>query len=268
MNDSIQLGTLTVRPFISGSNPLCGFSHKSPKIDREMADYFTFERSVQYLHDCERAGIDAIVTRIDRLTLQLFKEFWKDGGRIKWIGQTASEYVSLIRNISEALDGGVSAVFIHGGMIDRLLQEGDYRSIQDALVYVKSKSHIPIGVAAHNPNSLLQLQELNYDYDFNLLSLYNISGYHGKLHNRTEIFDDSDREKALTVVPELSKPCLLYKILGAGRKTLNQGLSDLAGSFRQTDGVVVGMYTKEYLSLIRSNVDEFYQWRSKLYDGR
>ncbi|MFR1518363.1 MAG: hypothetical protein ACLSVG_06260 [Clostridia bacterium] len=265
MNNKIKLGSLEINCFISGSNPLNGYSHQSKEKDKEMSDYFTFERMLKYLHQCEENGIDTIVARMDKLMIQLFKEYWLQGGKIKWIGQTAREYGSVKQNITEGIKAGVSALFIHGGTVDQHFREGIPEKLIEYVKYAKS-FNLPVGVASHNPDCLLKLQDMDCENDFFLLSLYNINGYLGKKEiSSDEKFDDQDRKKALQILHSLKRPCILYKILGAGRKNLSEALIDISDYIRKCDGIMIGMYTKENENLIQENTEQFYKWRANLF---
>lgn len=264
MNEKIKLGSLEVNSFMSGSNPLNGYSHQTKEKDAEMSDYYTFERMLEYLHMCEINKIDTIVARLDRLMMQVFKEYWSNGGKIKWIGQTAREYRSVEQNIKEGIRAGVSAVFIHGGTVDQVFREECPKKITEYVNFAKTFD-IPVGIASHNPDNLISLQNLGCKNDFYLLSLYNINGYLGKKEiSSTERFDDEDRKKALEILKLLDKPCILYKVLGAGRKNLNDALKDIANYIRPCDGIMVGMYTKDNDELISNNVEQYYSWRKNL----
>jgi hypothetical protein len=64
-----------------------------------------------------------------------------------------------------------------------------------------------------------------------------------------EQFDDEDRDRMLSVVRSVSKPCLVIKILGASRKCDSPEATRDAFAFtfdriKSTDAVVVGMYPK------------------------
>ena len=55
---TIALGTRRITRLVAGSNPLLGYSYCGPHADHAMKEYFTPERVVEFLLDCERAGIN------------------------------------------------------------------------------------------------------------------------------------------------------------------------------------------------------------------
>ena len=56
---TIQLGQHRISRLVAGSNPILGYSYLGPHTDQHMKEYFTPERTVEFLQNCERAGITA-----------------------------------------------------------------------------------------------------------------------------------------------------------------------------------------------------------------
>jgi hypothetical protein len=54
---TIQLGKHRLSRLVAGSNPILGYSYAGKHADRHMKDYFTPERTTEFLQNCERAGI-------------------------------------------------------------------------------------------------------------------------------------------------------------------------------------------------------------------
>lgn len=255
-NTKIKLGGLEVGFFISGSNPLSGISHMGKSKDKEMLKYFTFTKIKDYLKKCEECGIDAIVARIDKFMVRLFAEYWDEGGRIKWIGQTAKEYGSMKKNIEEGINAGVSAVYIHGSTVDTAFESDQIESIKHIVKEVKLYGR-PIGVASHNPDNLLKIQNDDWKNDFFLMSLYNIGS--------NENFEDHNRIVALKTLAKLNKPCLLYKILAAGRKSLEVAMVDVKEYIRPQDGLLIGMFPQSNSCMIEENAKYLYNMRKNIF---
>ncbi len=131
----ICLGNKKVNFLLSGGNPLSGISHLGKEMDKQMQQYFTFANIFDYLKQCEDNGIDTIVARIDKFVIRALMQYWDMGGHIKWIGQTAKEYGSMLGNMREALQAGASAVYIHGGTFDRRVDKKDFAEILSCIDY-------------------------------------------------------------------------------------------------------------------------------------
>lgn len=250
----IRLGTLEVSRLIAGSNPISGFSHASAERSRQMLEYFTVDCIKAHLHACEAHGITALVARADRFVMRVLAEYWREGGRIEWITQTAPEMRDPLANIRQAKQAGASAIFVHGGEVDQLFKDGKEEEIRARLELIRSLG-LPAGVAAHEPQNHLELQQRGFPIDFHLVCMYNLTGYRGKATvEPEEVFDHADRAIALTALRQLEKPCIAYKVLGAGRLTPEQGLADVREALRPTDGVLVGMYPPDHPDIVGDNV--------------
>jgi len=81
--------------------------------------------------------------------------------------------------------------------------------------------------------------------------MYNLTGDRGKQGDEPkEKFDNSDRKIALQTLGKLKKPCILYKILGAGRLRLQEGLKDVRRHLRSNDAVLLGMYPPDTQDMV------------------
>jgi hypothetical protein len=250
----VRLGSLEVARLIAGSNPVNGFSHASAERSRQMVEYFTVERVKWHLRDCEAHGIDALIARADSFTLRVLAEYWREGGRLRWIAQTTPEFRDPLRNIRQAEQAGASAVFVHGGEVDRLFGCGQPQEILRQVECIRSLG-LPAGAAAHVPAHHRQMQRLGFPLDFHMVCLYNLTGYRGSRNQEpVEHFDHSDRAEALETLRALERPCIAYKILGAGRLTLEQALADVGPALRPTDALLIGMFPPDRSDIVGENV--------------
>ena len=85
----IHLGDMQVSRLIAGSNPISGFSHAGSERSRQMLEYFTVDCIKAHFHACETQGITGLVARADRFIMRVLAEYWREGGHIQWIAQTA-----------------------------------------------------------------------------------------------------------------------------------------------------------------------------------
>ena len=255
---AIQLGNLTVSRLMAGGNPLSGFSHQSKDRDEEMLNYYTCEKIKEFFFECERNGIDAICARSDAFIMRVFREYWGEGGKARWIAQTATEYRDSYFAISAAVSAGAAAVYIHGGETDKICKSGQAESLHDIIAYGK-KLGVPMGIAAHDPRTHLMIREMGVDNDFHVICMYNLGGYKSNTRPDTDAeFNDRDRALALDAARRIPLPCVLYKILGAGRKTMAEALVDVQPALKPTDGVLVGMFIKDDPNMVRSNAEAIF----------
>jgi hypothetical protein len=250
----ITLGNLKVARLIAGSNAISGFSHSGRQRTQQIVEYFTVERIKEHLRECECLGIDALVARVDPFIMRVLGEYWREGGKIRWIAQTAPEHRDPEKNMKMAKNAGASAIYLHGGQTDRYFAAGEGEKVDRSVRFIRSLG-LPAGIAAHNPNNLLKIQKLESPADFYLVCMYNISGYMGRRDiEPDEQFKHEDRQSALAVLQQLEKPCIAYKILGAGRLPMDKALEDVGPSLRRKDGVLIGMFPPDKPGIVKENV--------------
>jgi len=120
-----------------------------------------------------------------------------------------------------------------------------------------------VGLGSHRPSVIEYVCSKQWDVDFSMPSWYNLAK--GEKHVQAtqgfkeEFFDDNDSQYMIQQIQSTSKPCLVFKILGAGRKTKSK--KDLESAFRNafetikpTDAVIVGMFQK-YTNQVEQNAD-------------
>ena len=252
---TMDLSGVTVSKLILGGNPFSGFSHQSEQMDTEMRRYFTTERIHQTLFECERNGITTFVGRADNHITRALLEYYDKGGTIQWIAQTAVERRVVEDNVKMAKYFGAKACYIHGGYVDQLWNEEKQEKIREILKFIKDQG-LPAGLASHNPERIQIADEEGYGADFFMVSLYNISGRMGNIiESKDELFNETDREKALAIIPRLSKPAIAYKVLAAGRKDPEKSFRQVFGIIKPSDGILVGMYPNAKADMIRENAE-------------
>jgi len=252
----VPFGDRQVTRLIVGGNPLCGNSHFSEEMSGDMREYFTAEQVVAVLKQCEAAGINTIQARGDYHRILYWIElFRREGGRLQWIAQTASEMHDVFQNIRVLAAGGAMAIYHHGTQTDLFWREG---RIDDARDYLKCMRDcgVLVGLGTHRPDVIRYAEEHEWDVDFYMACLYNLGRSEhesalvtGRSDCRDEKFVDSDPDEMCEVIRQTDKTCLAFKILAANRHCATQ--EDVREAFRYAfanikpkDAVVVGMFPK------------------------
>ncbi len=264
---TVRLGRsdIPVTRLISGGNPLCGNSHFSPEMDREMREYFTPEQVVSYLHRLEHEGINTLQARGDYHRIIYWLElFRREGGRLHWVAQTASEMSDVFQNIRVIAAAGAAGIYHHGTRTDRCWAEGRIDAVRDYLTCMRDTG-VQVGLGTHIPEVIDYVESRGWDVDFYMTSFYNISRSprESALVNpaavRThEEFRPEDPERMCRAIRATERMCLAFKILAASRRCATQ--ADVKEAFRSAfagikpiDAVVVGMFPKD-LDQIAVNV--------------
>lgn len=242
---SITLGTHNISRLICGSNPISGYSYLGPHTDRQMKEYFTTERTVEFLLKCEKAGITThqLSANLDYLPML------RDRGSAMKIICLQSERGKLKSTIDIAKPIGIVH---HGGVSDRLFAAGNSRVVHD---YVKAvKDHgLLAGVSAHNPDVIKQIADEAWEVDFFMTCFYYLTRKIDKdspsstLPTGTYLFYKDDPKVMTQVIRQVKQPCLAFKILGAGRlcssqETVREAFKYAFENIKSTDAVIVGMF--------------------------
>ncbi len=258
---TITLGDYQISRLIIGHNPFKGNSHFSEAMDRDMREYFTQERMIETLFECERQGLTVMQSRGDQEIMAMVDEYRQRGGKLHWICQTATEWDDIPDNIHTIARHRPIAIYHHGSHTDSLYKEGRLEVVRDYLKLVRDLGLL-VGVGTHMPEIIEHIEEHNWDVDFYMACLYNLSKVERTSmlvsgERTEEPFDDADREIMCDTIRKTSKTCLAFKILAASRKATTPAAVREAFEFafrhiKPTDAVVVGMFPK-YKNQIEEN---------------
>ena len=258
---------IDITRLISGGNPLCGGSHFSFQLSDEMADYFTAEQVVKYLHHLEQSGINTLQARGDyHRILHWVELFRREGGKLHWIAQTASEMSDVFQNIRILAAAGVIGIYFHGSRTDRLWLAGRIDEAEDYLKCIRDCG-VQVGLGTHTPEVIEYAEEKGWDIDFYMACFYNLHRKpresifvdKTKKNPQTEEFLPEDPDRMCRVIRSTDKMCLGFKILAANRLCGNQKMVAEAFQYafqniKPKDAVVVGMYTR-HLDQINLNIE-------------
>ncbi|MCE5198658.1 MAG: hypothetical protein ABFD54_01810 [Armatimonadota bacterium] len=154
---------------------------------------------------------------------------------MNWIAEAASEHASIPANIANAAGVGAIAIYNHGSHTDNHWHAGTIDSILDNVKAI-------------------------HDQDFQATCPKSSSIWKKRAGIQPqEYFDTDDPARMAAVIRAASKPCIVYKILAAGRKCdTPQAVVDAFhyayDNIKPTDIVNVGMFQK-YRNQVKENVE-------------
>lgn len=237
-----KIGKLEVTRLICGGNLFSGFAHSGDLlyVSSLLKHYFTADKVLDTLQQCEEAGINTAILRTDDHIIGIIKRYRKErGGKIQWIAQTYPKTDNVRQNIQMAIDNGAVGAFPMGGIADTWHKEGRTELIGEAIAFMKQNGLVA-GIGSHSlevPKSA-EAMKLNPDFYFKTM---NKVGY-----------ESQEPAEVAALMKTIKKPWIAFKILGAGRMTPKDGF-DMAYGLG-ADFVNVGMYdfqVKENVSLAR-----------------
>lgn len=253
--ETVRLGGLEVGRVILGGNPFSGFSHQGPQRDQEMRRYYTVARIKETMRQAEALGVTAHIGRTDAHVLRTLLEYWGEGGRIQWIAQTAPE-LGIDRSIANAIGGGARACYIHGGVVDHLLANGQMDQIPPAIERIRAAGLVT-GIAGHDPGVFEWAEAHALPVDFYMCCYYNSTPRQRRaehVSSTQENFDPADRDRMVAVIRRLSRPVIHYKVFAAGRNDPSEALAFTARHLRPQDAVCVGICTQHKPDMLAENL--------------
>jgi hypothetical protein len=250
---TIRLGEHQVSRLIIGGNPIYGYSHFNRLLSRHQTDWHTPERVLELLRRCEQAGINTWQNSYAERTLADLDRYRQAGGRMHWLCLGKGDWDEHPERIDAAARRKPIGIAPHGSLAERLHRQGRLKVLRDLLRRIRDQG-VLVGLSAHNP-ALIQLAEAEkWDVDYYMCCLYYLTRSRPELQKLLgkdlplgEIYLPSDPPRMFRVVQATRKPCLVYKVLAAGRRVGNAGeirqcFQSALANIKPTDAMIVGMY--------------------------
>jgi hypothetical protein len=250
MLPTVEFCGLTVTRLIIGANPFGGYSHQNKARDSEMRSYYTVDRILETWERAEAAGINTMITNNETPhVLEAVRQYLGAGGALQWIAQlNCRSKPDMHAAIDEAVAIGCRAVYFHGGLVDDAYARQDAEAIRDWCAHARSRG-VPAGVAGHAPEAHLWVDSLEAT-DFHAVCMFNC----GSLHSgKGEKFRLADMVPALGAVRRIQKPCIAYKIMGAGRIDARMAFEYAFEQIKPSDVVNVGMHRGDQDDMVEEN---------------
>ncbi|HTI50339.1 MAG TPA: hypothetical protein VL475_05290 [Planctomycetaceae bacterium] len=250
---TIALGPHRVTRLILGGNPIYGHSHFNRHLSRHLTDWHTPDRVQQLLRQCEAAGINAWQNSYAPRTLDDLDRYRRDGGRMHWLSLGKPNWDEHPEFVEEAARRKPIGIAPHGALAEKLHRQKKLDVLKGLLGRIR-QTGVLVGLSAHNPELIELAEEQNWDVDYYMCCLYYMTRPAEEFQRILgpnlplgEIYLPSDPPRMLQAVQRVRKPCLVYKILAAGRRIntpqeVRQSFETAFAGIKPTDGVIVGMY--------------------------
>lgn len=251
MLPTVDFCGLKLTRLLMGANPIGGFSHQNKQRDAEMVAYHTPERIKEGWDRAWAAGINTFVTNNETPhVIKATEKYIAEGGPMQWIAQVSFRSLGSMQvAIDQAVKIGCKAMYFHGGLTDNLYQERNASTLREWVKYGKDKG-VPVGVAAHATAAHYWVNDLDL-VDFHAVPFFDC----GSVHNKAgEKFRLGDVFEAVKVIQTVKKPCIGYKILGAGRIDAQMAFEYALDNIKPGDVVNVGMHRGDKDNMIEENV--------------
>ena len=250
---TVKLGPHAVTRLIVGGNPVYGYSHFNKLFSQSMTDWHTPERVVALMKRCEQAGLNCWQNSYAERTLQDLDRYREAGGTMHWLCLGKPDWDQHPEHIDDAVKHKPIGVAPHGALAERLHRQNKLDVLTDLLKRIRDKG-VLVGLSAHNPALIELAEEKNWPVDYFMCCQYYLTRPReefqkllGKDLPLGEIYLPTDPPRMWKAVRAAKKPCLVYKVLGAGRRVgskpeIRECFKLTLENIKATDAMIVGMY--------------------------
>jgi hypothetical protein len=252
---TVKFGKVEVTRLIIGSNPFYGFMHFNNLYARFVREWYTPDRRLEILHRAEKAGINTWQVHYNTDTLADFKRYRDEGGKMNWLLLADFDLMKNPKMIPDVV-AKMKPLGIghHGNRTDERFRTGEKGKVRDFCKMVRD-SGVMVGVSAHNPAVIDTIESENWDVDYYQACLYRVSRTPEESREEFreapigETFMEKDPERMCKMIRATKKPCLAFKVFGAGRtsntpESVEKALRFALTHIKPTDAIIVGTFPK------------------------
>jgi hypothetical protein len=250
---TIRLGKHDVTRLIIGGNPVYGYSHFNKLLSQHQTDWHTPERVVALLKRCELAGINCWQNSYAERTLQDVDRYRDAGGKMHWLCLGKPDWDQHPDRITDAAKRKPIGIAPHGALADRLHRDKKLDVLTDLLKRIRDEG-VLVGLSCHNPALVELAEDKGWAVDYYMCCLYYRTRSAKELQQLLgediplgEIYLPSDPPRMFKAVKAVKKPCLIYKVLAAGRRVeskaqVRECFKTALENIKSADAMIVGMY--------------------------
>jgi len=252
---TVKFADVDITRLIVGSNPFYGYSHFNHVLDQHMREWMTQDRKMEILKSCTEQGINTWQLHYNDEPYQDFKRYRAEGGKMHLIllaDFALMKDPSLVPKVATEMKP--LGIGHHGNRTDERFRSGEKNKVREFLKIVRD-SGVMVGLSTHNPQVIEAVESEGWDIDYYQACLYRVTRTAEEARKEFgeaplgELYYEKDPERMCKVIRQTRKPCLAFKLLGAGRLINNKGSIENAfrfalGNIKPTDAVIVGVYPR------------------------
>jgi hypothetical protein len=252
---TIKLGKHDVGRLIIGGNPMYGHSHFNKLLSAHQRDWHTPERVLALLKRAEEVGINTWQNSFRPRTVEDIDRWRASGTKMYWLSLGNPDWAKSPEQIDEAAKRKPIGIAPHGRTAEDLHRANKLNILVDLLKRIRQTGAL-VGLSAHNPALIELCEEKGWDVDYYMCCLYYLSrpqDEYAKILGSDlplgEKYLPSDPPRMFKVIKSVKRPCLIYKILAAGRRIdtpaeVRKCFETALTNCKPTDAVIVGMYNQ------------------------
>lgn len=243
-----------ISKLLIGDNPIYGYSHFNQLLSQHQKEYHTPERVVATLKRAEEVGINGWQNSLTERSLADLTRYREEGGTMNWFCLSpGSDWYNEPDLVFEAAKHKPLGMAPHGGGVGhRCLRENRLDLLQDILKRIRDTG-VLVGLSVHDPRLLHIAEDEAWDLDYYMTGLYNLHGGQEKFTEKFgyaplgEIYAREDRDAMCAAIRRTDKPCIVFKVLAAGRtigspEQIRAEVKFALNHVKPIDPLLLGMY--------------------------
>ena len=267
----MKFGNVEIGRLVLGVNQFMGAAHFNSLLGQIMRDWYTIDRVVGVMHQCNKFGINAYNYRHTDALYSHLQRFEGEGGKLHLIVQEMGDPAAVWKAVKPL------AMFYLGEFVDRAFQDDNMDAVLEWCKKARDTGTM-VGVGTHKPAVIDYVESKGWDVDFYAGCVYDrtrtedewkqvLNGHIQETPNETYLQDDPP--KMYAAMRKTRKPCFAFKVLAAGRinrnasaaarpassnqsrfpntgqsATVEQAFRTAYESIKPNDGVFVGMFPR------------------------
>jgi hypothetical protein len=208
---------------------------------------------VKLLQHAEVQGINTWQNSYATRTLADLDQYRAAGGKMHWLCLGKPDWDQQPHLINDAAKYHPIGIAPHGSLAERLHRQNKLGTLTDLLKRIRDTG-VLVGLSAHNPALIELSADQGWDVDYYMCCLYYLTRPREEFQKLLggelplgEIYLPSDPPRMFKAIQSVRKPCLVYKVLAAGRRIENstqirQCFQTAVNNIKSTDALIVGMY--------------------------
>lgn len=262
---TVKFGSSEITRLIIGSNPFYGYSHFNRIFDAQMREFYTQDKKLEVLKSAEHHGIGTWQLHYNDQPLADYLRYREEGGRMNIVLLADFELMKNPKILPDVVAKMKPlGVGHHGNRTDDRFRAGEKSKVREFCKMVRDTG-VMVGVSAHNPAVFDIIESEDWDVDYYQTCLYRVSRTAEEARAEFgespvgETYMEKDPERMCRMIRATRKPCLAFKVFGAGRsidsaEDRERAVRFALSNIKPTDAIIIGFYPR-YTDQIQENTN-------------
>ena len=250
----VPFGKHRITRLIAGANPIYGYSHFNYLFSAHMGEYHTTERVLSFLAELERGGLNTWqASWSERLETDWLK-YKEQGGKLQLLMLSRPDFNDRPEILERVMKLRPMGIAQHGVSTNRFWDAGQFDRCKDYLKRIRDTGAM-VGLSCHNPLEVEYSEEKGWDVDYYMTSLYYMIRPRAEFEKILgqvplgELYLPSDPPRMMQTIRKARKPCLVYKVLAAGRsvnspREVKERMAVALDGIKPNDAIIIGLYQR------------------------